>query len=91
MLCFKLSLTAPDFSFVLFIIVIYVYYPAAFIIRKKKNKETREGRKKEKMNKETDLAAAALVFEPIKPYFSYAKELKTVAPVVSYSCALFGI
>jgi len=59
------------------IIVIYVYYPATFIIRK--------------MNKDTDLAAAALVFEPIKPYFSYAKELKTVAPVVSYSCAIFGI
>ena len=43
------------------------------------------------MKKDTDLALAALVFEPIKPYFTYAKELKTVAPVVSFSCALFGI
>jgi hypothetical protein len=43
------------------------------------------------MNKDTDLALAASIFEPIKPYFTYQKELRTVAPVISYLCALFGI
>ena len=38
-----------------------------------------------------DLVLAAQVFEPIKPYFSYTKELHTVAPVVSYACALYGV
>ena len=39
----------------------------------------------------SDLEKTALVFEPIKPYFKYAEELKFVAPVVSYSCSLYGI
>ena len=33
----------------------------------------------------------ALIFEPIKPYFTFAKELKVVAPLVSYTCALHGV
>jgi len=38
-----------------------------------------------------DLEVAALIFEPIKPYFNYAKELRQVAPLVSYLCASHGL
>lgn len=39
----------------------------------------------------TELERTALIFEPVKPYFKYAEELKTVAPVVSYACSIHGI
>mmetsp|Transcript_14309 Transcript_14309/g.18038 ORF Transcript_14309/g.18038 Transcript_14309/m.18038 type:complete len:129 (+) Transcript_14309:3-389(+) len=39
----------------------------------------------------TELDIVTSIFEPIKPLFSYAKELRAVAPLVSYLCAYHGL